>query len=831
MTSVTYDVYARDRASKSFNSVGHSALSMGNLSKKAALGIAGVGVAVAAVATAAAVFTYKVGSTYVASLNQIQALTGANNKQMTGAAKQLESNAGLYAKMGQTTGDAAAGVVELTKAGLSLHDSLSAVNATMVLAKAGQLSVADASTLVANSLNTFGLKAKDAGKIANQLANAANISSADVSDLAESFKYVAPIAAQSGVKMAQVNAILAELSNSGIKASNAGTGLRKFLLSLQAPSGAAAADLAALNVHIFDATGKMKPLGDVIGQLKTHMAGLSDQAKSKDLKDIFGLQGMASAQVILKGGKQGLDEYTKGVNKAGAAQRLANAQSKGLAGTFSTIKAEVTSAAQSFYREFSPAIDKALKPLATWLGKVSTQAAPALKQAMENMAPTLQKVGTFVSTQVVPALQKFGTWVKHEGAPAVLDLAQKVGHNLKPTLDQMLTTGRKMLPTVLQLGKAIFKAAPPVIDLATKIAGKLMPWLIRLQAFIQGPQIKALTMVVRAVGTAAGAMVDFGGKLKTAGQNVAQFVDAVKTKVGQAIGYVKSIPGKVTSAVGNLGHLLFDAGSQVVQGLIDGIESKVGGLVSKLHSITHLIPIHKGPIDKDRILLKPAGVAIMEGLISGIESQKVQLARVLTAVTSQVQAANAKLKAAVSSRNQFAAGFQSFTSSAFGMTLATDANGNDVAPTAAGIIAYQKQQRAQAHTVKTDVRKLIKMGLSPALIKQLQGAGASGIAEIQALANATPSQIRQYNALNKQTSRDLQSAGMAAGNRLYGREIRQDRRGLHESQELRKAMEALAHAFRTGAHVTVTLNGHHVDAELEKERKKNGGRLKSDKPK
>src|SRR5690349_22742483 len=117
---------------------------------------------------AAGAFVIKAGAGYVNSLNQIQALTGANAKTMTAAAKTLESNSGLYAKMGQTTGDAAAGVVELTKAGLSLHDSLKAVNATMVLAKAGELSVADASSLVANSLNTFGLKAKDTGKLANQ---------------------------------------------------------------------------------------------------------------------------------------------------------------------------------------------------------------------------------------------------------------------------------------------------------------------------------------------------------------------------------------------------------------------------------------------------------------------------------------------------------------------------------------------------------------------------------------------------------------------------------------------------------------------------------------
>jgi TP901 family phage tail tape measure protein len=109
----------------------------------------------------------------------------------------------------------------------------------MVLAKAGELDVADASSLVANTLNTFHLKASRAGDIANYLANAANISSADVSDLAESLKYVAPVAAATGRQPQADQRDPGRALQQGIAASNAGTGFRKFLLSLQAPSGAA----------------------------------------------------------------------------------------------------------------------------------------------------------------------------------------------------------------------------------------------------------------------------------------------------------------------------------------------------------------------------------------------------------------------------------------------------------------------------------------------------------------------------------------------------------------------------------------------------------------
>lgn len=399
--NIVFDIIARDYASRTFkaveNATDRTGARLGKLGRTAALAATGF----ASMAGAAGVFVYKVGSSYVDSLNKIQALTGANHKTMEAAAKQLESNAGLYAKMGQTTGDAAAGVVELTKAGLSLHDSLKSINATMVLAKAGELSVADASTLVANSLNTFGLKAGAAGKLANQLANAANISSADVSDLAESFKYVSPVAASAGVSIGETSAILAELSNSGIKASSAGTALRTFLLNLQAPAKAGANVLADLNVQVFDAQGNMKPLPDIIGQLGGALNKLPASEKAADLKALFGKVGIAGATTILNQGKQGLAEYEKGVNKAGAASKLAEAKSKGLAGTFASIKAQVISAAQAIYREYSPALDARLRTFIQQF-KDGSGAGGKFRDALKNVAsiaatlwPSMQKLAEY----------------------------------------------------------------------------------------------------------------------------------------------------------------------------------------------------------------------------------------------------------------------------------------------------------------------------------------------------------------------------------------------------------------------------------------------------
>lgn len=396
---------------------------MGRKASSAGKLIAGAFAVTSLVRAGAAVV--KVGGDYVGSLNKIQALTDSSDRVMAKAAGRLEKNAGLYAKMGQTTGDAAAGVVELTKAGLSLNSSLSAVKATMTLAKAGELEVADASTLVANTLNTFSLKAKDAGKIANGLANAANISSADVADLAESFKYVAPIAAKAGVSLDQTNAILAELSNEGVKASQAGTGLRKFLLSLQAPGGIAEDAIEKVGLSVYNARGQMRPLPALIEDMRKGLSKLSTEEQNRALKNIFGLTGITSAQIILKNGAAGLKTYTKGVQRAGAAQKLANAQSKGLLGTLKSLKATGVSTIQSLYRQFSPKLNKPLAEAAGWLAKNQDSMIATGKAAAGKLVPAIKELWT-AAVDVTKALKDTVVPLAKDLLPA-LKATAKVG--------------------------------------------------------------------------------------------------------------------------------------------------------------------------------------------------------------------------------------------------------------------------------------------------------------------------------------------------------------------------------------------------------------------
>jgi hypothetical protein len=120
-------------------------------------------------------------------------------------------------------------------------------------------------------------------------------------------------------------AAIGALSDSGIQASSAGTGLRNVLATL-------AKDAKKLGIETFDASGKLKPLADIIGLIEER--GLS----GTEALEIFGLQGGPIIQTLLARGSSALREYSEALDDAGGtADRLAKAQTAGLAGALKTL--------------------------------------------------------------------------------------------------------------------------------------------------------------------------------------------------------------------------------------------------------------------------------------------------------------------------------------------------------------------------------------------------------------------------------------------------------------------------------------------------------------
>lgn len=127
--------------------------------------------------------------------------------------------------------------------------------------------------------------------------------------------------------------------------------------------------------------------------------------------------------------------------------------------------------------------------------------------------------------------------------------------------------------------------------------------------------------VTLAAGVAVfGALAHMAGTAIVTGvrTGVAALTDVVRAAIERVIALLEALPGRMVAALGDLSHLLYGAGLSLIQGLIDGIKSKLGDLWGLIGSIKDTIADLKGPLEKDRRLLIPHGRAIIAGLQQGI---------------------------------------------------------------------------------------------------------------------------------------------------------------------------------------------------------------------
>lgn len=246
-------------------------------------------------------------------------------KAMSGVAAKVGGTAAEVAKLNELAQDlgrrtqfsakqAAEGMDFLAMAGFKTNEIVSAMPGLLNLAAAGQLELGQAADITSNILGGLGLKAEETNRVADVLAKAATSSNVSVEMLGETFKYVAPVAAQAGVSLEELAAATGLLGDAGIQGSEAGTGLRSVLLRLAAPPEEAAKALDRLGISTKDSAGNMRPFGDILSDVDRRMKelnlGTGDQLEIQNA--LYGKTAIASGAILQQAAAAGtLAEKTK----------------------------------------------------------------------------------------------------------------------------------------------------------------------------------------------------------------------------------------------------------------------------------------------------------------------------------------------------------------------------------------------------------------------------------------------------------------------------------------------------------------------------------------
>ena len=160
---------------------------------------------------------------------KVRAVTGASVDEL----KALEKEAKV---LGSTTRYTALQFAELQlilgRKGFNPREINNMTKSVADLALATGEDLSLAAETVATSINAFNLESGEASRVANTLASAAANSSIQLSTFATAFGHAGASANAVGMDLEELAAMMGVLMDNGIKASKAGTGLRKIFMKL-----------------------------------------------------------------------------------------------------------------------------------------------------------------------------------------------------------------------------------------------------------------------------------------------------------------------------------------------------------------------------------------------------------------------------------------------------------------------------------------------------------------------------------------------------------------------------------------------------------------------
>ena len=335
---------ALNRVNKSLGNMGRSLSSGGGR-----LAAAGIGMA----APIAAAVTQ--GAAFESTLLSIRASTGATSAEID---KIKASAMQMSQALGVGPTEAAQGMLELLKAGMSLESVLGGAGKTaMEFAKVGEMDVAQAAVVMSDAMNVFKVTSDVA---ANALSSAADASSTSIAQMSEAFSMSSAVAGKAGLSIEDLSATLAILANNGVKGSDAGTSVKTMLMRLMAPASEAADAMAGvgLSVRSFvnQDTGKMLPMVDIIGKLGEAMKPLDEVAKKELLAKIFGADAIRAALILGDVGVAGFEDIQKAMSSALPVGEKYKILMSGLAGSAGSVLAAMQRMAITISDAVAPAL-------------------------------------------------------------------------------------------------------------------------------------------------------------------------------------------------------------------------------------------------------------------------------------------------------------------------------------------------------------------------------------------------------------------------------------------------------------------------------------------
>lgn len=238
----------------------------------------------------------------------------------------------------------------------------------MNLAAAFGEDLGSVSGIVTDTMVSFGMQAGESAQLVDILAQAAVSSNTSLDMMGKTFQGVAPAAAAFGYSMEDVAVAAGLMANVGIQGEEAGRSMNTILTNLSEPTKSMERYIQKLSVSLKDSTGEIKPLGDLLEELRFGFSGLTEAQKEEYAAEIAGKDGMAGLLAVMNGSDEEFLRLKEAMDhSAGAAERLSDIRMDNLAGDLSLFKGAYKGIGLEVYNGISEELRNIVQEAIKWI--------------------------------------------------------------------------------------------------------------------------------------------------------------------------------------------------------------------------------------------------------------------------------------------------------------------------------------------------------------------------------------------------------------------------------------------------------------------------------
>jgi TP901 family phage tail tape measure protein len=551
------------------------------------------------------------------------------------------------------------------------------------LASAASMDLSSAADIVTDTMSAFGMEATEAERAADIFAKTMSSSNTDVTQLGEAMKYVGAAANSAGMDLEQTNAILGKLADAGLKGSTGGTVLAGMLREVQAKAEDGAIAIGRTSVAVYDAEGNMRDMISILEDVEKATKGMSDEQRNAALSAIWGAEAMRGVNIIMESGTDSVRDLEKALrNSKGASEEMKNTMEGGIGGAFRSLKSATEGLAIAFGEVLAPYIQSLAEKI-TSLVQWFTGLSDGMKKTILLIAGVVAAIGplllifghliifvsnvTGVISKLGPVLNVIRTVFIALTGPIGIIIAivtvlsiviYKNWEDIKTWTIETWGQIKEFLSAFWQATKIVFELT--VEYLSNLISGTWNFITTKTKETYQGIKTflsetwqgvkNVFLSTVQAVATFISEKWQF---IKT---KTYEIYNSLKSKIVEIWNYIKTFTTEKVEAIRSTvaekfqalreavreklvamkekiigiwneaqsfleGIDLFSIGSDIIQGLIDGIVSKVGAVASAIKDVTSaitgkiksILDIHS----PSRVMMELGGYTT-EGLEEGI---------------------------------------------------------------------------------------------------------------------------------------------------------------------------------------------------------------------